>query len=179
MYCLPPHMHRLQHHRLPPDGTFVIVQLLNCIRFFAIPWTVACQDYPLSLRVCLDSRPLSWWCYLTISSSATIFSFCLQSFPALGPFPMSWLFTSGGQSIGASASASVLPINPQGWSPLEWTPCSPFRKVGSPCSPRDSQESSPTPHFFKSINSSVLSFLYTPVLTSHISHLHTWPLEKP
>ena len=56
----------------------------------------------------LKSYPLSWWCYLTISSSAAPFSFCLQSLPTSGSFPMSWFFTSGGQSIGASASGSVL-----------------------------------------------------------------------
>ena len=55
--------------------------------------------------VCSSSCPLKWWCHPTISSSAALFSFCLQSFPASGSFPMSWLFTSGGQSIGASASA--------------------------------------------------------------------------
>ena len=86
------------------------------------------------------------------------FSSFPQSFPALGSFQMSQLFASGGQSIGVSASTSVLPVNTQDWSPLEWT-------GGSPCCPRDSQESSPTPQF-KSINSSALSFLYSPTLTS-------------
>ena len=62
---------------------------------------------PLSPGVYSHSCPLSWWCYITISSSAAPFSFCLQFFSALGPFPMSWLFASGGQSTGASASASV------------------------------------------------------------------------
>jgi len=70
-------------------------------------------------RVCSNSCPLSQWCYLTISSSVTHFSFCLQSFPASEFFPMSQLFTSGGQSIGASAS--VLPVNIQGWFPLGFT----------------------------------------------------------
>ena len=65
------------------------------------------------------SYPLSWWCHPTISSSVVHFSFCLQSFPASGSFPMSQFFTSGGQSIGASASA--LPMNIQDWFPLEWT----------------------------------------------------------
>ena len=65
----------------------------------------------VSPRVCSDSCPLSWWCYLTIFPSAAPFSFCLQSFPASGSFPMSLLFTSGGQSIGALASTSVLPMN--------------------------------------------------------------------
>ena len=65
----------------------------------------------LSPGVCSNSDPLSQWCYLTISSSATIFSFCLQSFPASGSFLVSCLFASGGQSIGTSASKSVLPMN--------------------------------------------------------------------
>ena len=69
---------------------------------------------PLSSGVCSSSCPLSQKCYLTISSSATLFSFCLQSFPASESFPMNLLFTSGGQNIGASASVSVLPMNIQG-----------------------------------------------------------------
>ena len=68
----------------------------------------------------------------------TPFSSCPQSFPASGSFPMSWLFTSGSQSIGASALTSVLPANIQGWFPLGWL-------IWSPCCPRDSQESSPAP----------------------------------
>ena len=68
-----------------------------------------------------DSHPLSWWCHPTISSSVIPFSSCLQSFPALGSFQMSQFFASGGQSIGASASASVLPMNIQDGFPLEWT----------------------------------------------------------
>ena len=75
----------------------------------------------LSPKVCSGSCPLSRWCYLTISSSATSFFFCLQSFPASGSFPMSRLFASGGRSIGASASASVLPVNIQGWFTLGFT----------------------------------------------------------
>ena len=66
-----------------------------------------------------DSCPPSQWCYLTITSSVAHFSFCLQSFPASGSFlPISWLFASGDQNIGASASASVLPMNIQDWFPL-------------------------------------------------------------
>ena len=75
----------------------------------------------LSPRVCSDSCPLSQWYYPTISSSATPFSFCLQFFPASGSFPVSRLFASGGQSIGASASASVLLMNIQGLFPLVLT----------------------------------------------------------
>ena len=64
---------------------------------------------------CSNSCPSSQWCHPTISSSVALFSICLQSFPASASFPMSWLFTLGGQSIGASASASVLPMNIQDW----------------------------------------------------------------
>ena len=104
-----------------------------------------------------NSCPSSWWCHPKISSSVHPFSH-FQSFPASGSFSVSQLFTSGGQSIGVSASASVFPKNIRDWFPLGGL-------VGSPCSPRDSQESSPTPQF-NSINSSVLSFLYSPTLTS-------------
>ena len=103
----------------------------------------------------LKLMPMHWQCHPTIWFS--VISSCLLSFPILGSFQMSQLFASGGQSIGVSASASVLPMNIQDWFPLGWT--------GSPCSPRDSQESSPTPPF-KSINSLALSFLYGPTLTS-------------
>ena len=68
-----------------------------------------------------NSCPLSQWCHPTISSSVVPFSSCLQSFPASGSFQMSQLFTSGGQTIGVSASASVLPVNIQGWFPLGQT----------------------------------------------------------
>ena len=72
-------------------------------------------------RVYSNSCPLSQWCHPTISSSVVPFSSHLQSFPASGSFQMSQLFTSGGQSIGVSVSASVPPMNTQDWSPLEWT----------------------------------------------------------
>ena len=108
-----------------------------------------------------NSCPLSQWCYPTIPSSVVLFSSHLQSFPVSGSFQMSQLFVSDGQSISVSASASVLSMNIQDWFPLGWT--------GSPCSPKDSQESSPTPQF-KNINSLALSFLYSPVLTSIHDH---------
>ena len=72
-------------------------------------------------RACSNSYPSSQWCYPTISSSVIPFSSCLQSFPASGSFPMSQFFAAGGQSIGVSASASVLPMNTQDWSPLGCT----------------------------------------------------------
>ena len=65
--------------------------------------------------------PSSRWCHPTVSSSVVLFSSCPQSFPASGSFQMSQLFTAGGQSIGVSASTSVLPMNTQDWSPLGWT----------------------------------------------------------
>ena len=72
-------------------------------------------------KACSDSCPLSQWCSLVISSSATLFSFCFQSSPASGSFPVSFLFASGSQSIGASASAAVLRMNIQDWFPLGLT----------------------------------------------------------
>ena len=75
----------------------------------------------LTPRVHQNLCPSSQWCHPTISSSVVPFSFCSQSFPASGSFQMSQLFTSGGQSIGVSASTSVLPMNTQDWSPLGWT----------------------------------------------------------
>ena len=72
-------------------------------------------------RAYSNSCPLSWWCHPTISSSGAPFSTCPQSFPALGAFLVSQLFSSSGQSTGASASASVLPMNIQNWFHLEWT----------------------------------------------------------
>ena len=71
-------------------------------------------------RACLNSRPSRWWRHPTISSSVIPFSSCLQSFPASGSFPINQFFTSGGQSIRVSASASVLPKNIQDWFPLGW-----------------------------------------------------------
>ena len=80
---------------------------------------LACPSPPP--RACSNSCPLSWWCHPTISSSVVPFSSRLQPFPASGSFPMSHLFISGGQSIGASALASVLPKSIQGWFPLRLT----------------------------------------------------------
>ena len=109
-------------------------------------------------RVHPNPCPSSRWCHPTISSSVIPFSSCPQSFPASGSFPMSQLFPLGGQSIGVSASTSVLPMNTQDWSPLQWTGWISLQS-------KDSQESSPTPQF-RSINSLALSFLHSPTLTS-------------
>ena len=102
-----------------------------------------------------NSCPLSRWCHPTISSSVVPFSSCPQSFPASGSFQMSQLFASGGQSIGVSASASVLPVNTHDWSPLRWTGWI-FLWLSRVFSNTTVQ----------SINSSVLHFLYSPTLTS-------------
>ena len=101
---------------------FSSVQFFSHVQFFATPWTTARQA-SLSITtpgVHSNSCPLSWWCHPAISSSVIPFS-CPQSFPASGSFQMSELFASGGQSIGDSASTSVLPMNTQDWSPLGCT----------------------------------------------------------
>ena len=98
------------------------VQSLNHVWLFVTPWTAAHQA-SLSIsnsRACSILCPSSQWCHPTISSSVVPFS-CLQSFPSSGDFPMSQFFTSGGQSVGASATASVLPMNIQDWFPLGLT----------------------------------------------------------
>ena len=124
------------------------VQLLSHIWPFAMQWTAPRQaSLAITNSQSLPKHcPLSRWCHPTISFSVVPFSSWLQSFPTSGSIQMSQLFESDYQIIGVSASTSVLPMNTQDWCPLGWM-------LGSPCSPRDSQESSPTPHF-KSINSS-------------------------
>ena len=100
-----------------------VIQLLSHVWLFVTPWTAwkhARLPWPsLSPGVCSNSCPLIQWCHPTISSSVTPFSSCPQSFPASRSFPVSWLFTTGDQSIGASAS--VLPMNIQNWFPLGLT----------------------------------------------------------
>ena len=109
-------------------------------------------------RVCSDSCPLSRRSQPTISSSVSPFSSCPQSFPTSRSFPMSWLLASGGQIIGASASASVLPTNIQGWFPLWLTGLISFLSKGL------SRVFSNTT--VESISSLVLSLLYGPTFTS-------------
>ena len=116
-----------------------------------------------------NSCPSSQWCHPAISSSVVPSSFCPQSLQTSGSFPMSQLFTWGGQSTGVSASASVLLMNTQDWSPLGWTGWISLQ------SKRISMIS-PTPQF-KSINSSVLSFLHRPTLTSIHDHWKNHSLD--
>ena len=119
---------------LPPSTPFpfnVISGCLSSVQFSCSVmsnslWSHGLQHARLpcpsqTLRVCSNSCPSSQWCHPTISSSIISFSSYLQSFPASASFPMSQFFTSGGQSIGVSASASVLPMNIQDWFPLGWT----------------------------------------------------------
>ena len=135
-----------------------VVQSPSHVWFFNIPWHHARPPCPpLSPRVCSHSCPLSNWCYLTISSSVAPFSFCLQSSPASGSFPVSWLSASDGQSIGASGLASVLPMNIQGWFPLGLTGLISLLSKGL---------KSLLQHHFKRISSLVFSLLYGPTLTS-------------
>ena len=120
----------------------------------------------LSPRVCSNSCPLSWCCHPTISSSVTRFSSCPSTFPASGSFPMSQLIASGDQSIGSSASASVLPMNIQGWFPLGLTCLISLQSKG--LSRVFSNTKVQNHQFF----SAQLSLWYS-------SHIHTWLLEKP
>ena len=117
-------------------------------------------------KVYSNSSPSSRWCHPAISSSVIPFSSCLQSFPASGSFPMSQLFTSGGQSTGVSASASVLPVNTQDWSPLRWTHWISLQSKGLS---RVFSNTTVQKHQFFSAQLSLQSN----------SHIHTWPLEKP
>ena len=109
-------------HLGSPSSRFVVVQSLSHVWLFATPWTQQTRlPCPSSSQVCSTSSPLSRWCHPTISSSVFPFSSCLQSFQVSGSFPMSQLFSSGGQSSGVSASATALSMNIQGWFPLGLT----------------------------------------------------------
>ena len=113
-----------------------------------------------------NSCPLSWWSHPIISSSVVPFSSCLQSFPASGFFPMSQFFTSGGQSVGISASASVLPMNIQGWFPLGLTGLISLQFKG-------------LSRVFANTTVQKHQFFSAQPSSQSNSHIHTWPLEKP
>ena len=121
---------------------------------------------PPSPRVHSDSRPLSPWCHPAISSSVIPFSSCPQFLPASGSFPISQLFASGGQSIGVSASASVLPKNNQDWFPLEWTGWL-------------SLQSKRLSRVFSKTTVQKHQFFSAQLSSQSNSHIHTRPLEKP
>ena len=113
-----------------------------------------------------DLRPSSQWCHPAISSSVIPFSSCPQSFPASGSFPMSLLFASGGQSIGVSASTSVIPMNTQDWSPLGWTGWISLQSKG-------------LSRVFSNTTVQKHQFFGTHLSSQSNSHIHTWSLEKP
>ena len=113
-----------------------------------------------------DSRPSSRWCHPAISSSVVPFSSCPQSLPASGSFRMSQLFAWGGQSIGVSASASVLPMNTQDWSPSEWTGWISLQSRG-------------LSRVFSNTTVQKHQFFSAQPSSQSNSHIHTWPLEKP
>ena len=113
-----------------------------------------------------SSRPLSWWCHPAISSSVIPFYSCPQSLPASGSFPMSQLFTWGGQSTGVSASASVLPMNTQDWSPVGWTGWISLQSKG-------------LSRVFSNTTLQKHQFFDTKLSSQSNSHIHAWPLEKP
>ena len=138
----------------------------SVISYTATPCTAAPQVHCPSPAPGAGSNscPSSQWCHSTISSSVVPFSSCFQSFPASGSFPVSQLFASGGQSIGVSASASVLPMNIQDWSPLGWTGWISLQFKG--LSRVFSNTTIPKHQFFGA----------QPFLWSN-SHIHTW--QKP
>ena len=113
-----------------------------------------------------DSCPSSQWCHPAISSSVVPFSSCPQSFPESESFPMSQLFAWGGQSIGVAASASVLPMNTQDWSPLGWTGWISLHSKG-------------LSRVFSNTTVQKHQFFSAQPSSQSNSHIHTWPLEKP
>ena len=121
-------------------------------------------------RAYSNSCPSSWWHHPTISSSVIPFSSRLQSFPASGAFPMSWFFSSGGQSIGVSASASVFPMNIQDWFPLGWTGWISLQSKGLS---RVFSNTTVQKHQFFSTQ-----FFYSPILTSIRDHWKTIALTR-
>ena len=119
----------------------VCVCVCVCVQFSSVTQSCLTLCYPMNCstpglpvhhqpRVYPNSCPLSWWCHPAISSSVFPFSSCLQSFPVSGSFQMSQFFTSGCQSIGVSASASVFPMNIQDWFPLGWSGCISLQSKG-------------------------------------------------
>ena len=152
-----------------PLVQFSSVQSLSRVRLFVTPWIAACQaslSITNSWGVYSNSSPSSRWCDLAISSSVIPFSSCPQSVPASGSFSMSQLFAWSGQSVGVSASASVLPMNTQDWSPLGWTGWISLQSKGLS---RVFSNNTVQKHQF-----------FSAQLSSHSnSNTHTWPPEKP
>ena len=117
-------------------------------------------------RVYSNTCPSSWWCHPAISSSVIPFSSCPQPLPASRSFPTSQLFEWGGQSTRVSASASVLPMNTQGWCPLGWTGWISLQSEG-------------LSRVFSNTMTQKHQFFGTQLSSQSNSHIHTWPVEKP
>ena len=147
---------------------YTSVQSLSRGRLFATPWITAARPPCPSPTpgVHSNSYASSRWCHPAISSSVVPFSSCPQSLPESGSFPMSQLFAWDGQSIGVSASASVLPMNTQDWSPLEWTDWISLQSKG-------------LSRVFSNITVQKHQFFSAQLSSQSNSHIHTWPLEKP
>ena len=147
----------------------IVVQSLSRVQLFTTPWAAACQA-SLSFTIfwsLLKLCPSSHWCHPTISSSVTPFSSCHQFSPSIRVFsnePILHFFTSGGESIGVSASASFLPMNIHGWFPLD-------QLVQSPYYPRDSQS-------LLQHHSSKTSILLCSAFLMVQLHRYRWLLEK-
>ena len=120
---------------------------------------------PSTPRACSNSWPSSQWCHPTISSFIVPFSSRLQSFSASGSFPMNRFFTSGSRTIGVPALASVLPMNIQGWFPLEWTGWISLQSKG-------------LSRVFANTTVQKHQFFGAQLSSQSSSHIHTWLLEK-
>ena len=147
---------------------FSSVQSLSCVRLFA-PHESQNSRPPCpspTPGVHSDSRPSSQWCHPAISSLVVPFSSCPQSLQVSESFPMSQLFTWGGQSTAVSASASFLPKKSQGWSPSEWTGWISLQSRGPS-------------RVFSNTTVQNHQFFGAQLSSQSSSHIHTWPLEKP
>ena len=151
-----------------PKTTISSVQSPSQVRLYATPWIAARQA---SLSITNSRSSLKLMSIESVMPSSHLilcipFSSCFQSLLASGSFPMSQLFTWGGQSIGVSALASVLPMNTQDWSSLRWTGWTSFQSKG-------------LSRVFSNTTVQKHQFFSTQLSSQSNSHIHTWPLEKP
>ena len=153
----------------PPISSFLVVQLLSRVWLFATPWTAVCQA---TLSLTISGSLLKLMSIEAVMPSnhlilcCPLFSSCLRSFVTSRSFPVSWLFSSGGQSIGASASASIFSMNIQGWFPSGLTGLISLQSKGL------------SRVFFNTTVQKNQFFGAQPSSQSN-SHNHTWPQEKP
>ena len=156
------------------DGGYWYLSQFSSVQSLSRVWLFATHESQHMRPLCpsptagvhSNSCPSSRWCHPAISSSVVPFSSCPQSLPASESFPMSQLFAWGGQSTGVSASASFLPKNSQGWSPLEWTGWISLQSKG-------------LSRVFSNTTVQKHQFFGTQLSSQSDSHIHTWPLEKP